>query len=109
MQLAMGIMNSWKTEDVPAAVVVEDIAISAREVWGSIPDPVKSDTSAANGLPQLRRFLRLCCVYRRPSRSRRPPNPPIGGEPTRQKGPQIVLKDPKLHQFKNKILLCESR
>ena len=43
------------------------------------------------------------------SRSSRPPNPPIGGGPHCQKGPQNVLKDPKLHQFKNKVLLGESR
>ena len=43
----------------------------------------------------------------RQSRSSRPPNPPIGGGPHCQKGPQIVLKDPKLHQFKNKVLLGE--
>ena len=38
-----------------------------------------------------------------------PQTPQLGGGPHCQKGPQIVLKDPKLHQFKNKVLLGESR
>ena len=37
------------------------------------------------------------------------PQTPNWGGPHCQKGPQIVLKDPKLHQFKNKVLLGESR
>ena len=38
-----------------------------------------------------------------------PQTPQLGGGAHCQKGPQIVLKDPKLHQFKNKVLLGESR
>ena len=60
---------------------------------------------------QLQRAVKKSNLYytRGQSRSSRPPKPPIGGGPHCQKGPQIVLKDPKLHQFKNKVLLGESR
>ena len=55
----------------------------------------------------LELFLLIAYYSNMQSRSSRTPKPPIGWGPHCQKGPQIVLKDPKLHQFKNKVLLGE--
>ena len=48
------------------------------------------------------------CRLQRQSRSSRSPIPYWEAQ-TAQKRFQIALKDPELHQFKNEILLCESR
>ena len=42
-----------------------DTSLSVREIWGSIPGPVKSDT-VANDFPPLHVFLKLCCQRAEP-------------------------------------------